>query len=80
MGVTVRHLNRLLRKYARDSAGGALREARLRWARRRLAADPTLSVKEVAFQAGFSSQSHFTQSFKKRFGKLPREVTAADLQ
>jgi AraC family transcriptional regulator len=39
---------------------------------KRLLADPTLSLAEVAVRAGFSSQSHFTCHFRRITGVTPR--------
>jgi len=36
----------------------------------------TLSVKEIAYAAGFRSQSHFVQAFKRAFGTRPRQYRA----
>lgn len=39
-----------------------------------------LSVGAVAFQCGFSSESHFSRSFKSRFGVTPGQVRADALE
>jgi AraC-like DNA-binding protein len=42
----------------------------------RLLVDPAaghLTITEIAFQSGFSSATHFGQSFKQRYGLTPRE-------
>jgi AraC-like DNA-binding protein len=32
-----------------------------------------LSISEIAYEVGFKNPSSFTKSFKKQFGKSPRE-------
>ncbi|WP_265715986.1 helix-turn-helix domain-containing protein, partial [Providencia rustigianii] len=34
----------------------------------------SMSIVEVSMEAGFSSQSYFTQSYHKRFGYTPSRV------
>ncbi|MEM7545098.1 MAG: AraC family transcriptional regulator [Pseudomonadota bacterium] len=38
---------------------------------RRMLADTALSIAEVSFACGFSSQSHFTRAFKEKLGATP---------
>ena len=59
---------------AETSFGRALLELRLDAARRALS-DPrceTLTVTEIAYGAGFNDLSHFTKTFRARFGDSPR--------
>jgi AraC-like DNA-binding protein len=35
--------------------------------------DGSFNVSEVAFAVGFNDPKYFTKSFKKQFGKSPRE-------
>jgi AraC-like DNA-binding protein len=35
-----------------------------------------MGVNEVAYEVGFNSPSHFISSFKKYFGKTPKEYAA----
>ena len=37
------------------------------------------TVSEAAFESGFESPSHFSRTFKNRFGKAPAEVKKAHL-
>jgi AraC family transcriptional regulator len=46
--------------------------ARMLWARS-LLADNSLSVKEIAAQAGFDDESHFARAFRKAFGVNPSD-------
>jgi len=36
--------------------------------------DTTKSVKEVAYQIGYSSPQHFSNAFKKEFGVTPNSI------
>jgi len=55
---------------------------RLQAARRALSRGEFSSrqVNEIAYAAGFSNMSHFSFSFKKRFGSTPREYRRLELQ
>ena len=39
----------------------------------RLLADSEQTINDIAEDLGFSSQSHFTTSFRKRYGLTPKE-------
>lgn len=77
MGVSVRHLHALF-----NAAGTTICEsilaARLSRSLRMLenAGGPPARIKEIAFDSGFSNQSHFSAQFRKRYGKTPREMRA----
>ena len=71
IGITSRHLNRLFRCYLHDTAHGFLLRTRLEYAAKTLKSCPAMQIKEIAFISGFHSSSHFTQCFKRHFGRLP---------
>ena len=50
-----------------------LDEARFQTARRLLESREISSVKAAAYAVGFRQVKHFSQNYKKRFGKLPSE-------
>lgn len=64
------HLARAFRKYHRESIGGFVRRLRLGWATDRLLASDD-SIAQIALDAGFSDQSHFTRLFKRQTGVSP---------
>ena len=70
VGVHPVHLARVFRAHFGMSAGAYVRALRLNWAAERLAAceDP---IAQIALQAGFYDQSHFTRLFKRQFGCTP---------
>ena len=74
VGVSLRHLQDLFREQDRNIADWIWRR-RLETAAQRLA-DPGfahLSVGELAYCCGFSTQSHFSRRFRDRYGSSPSE-------
>jgi signal transduction histidine kinase/AraC-like DNA-binding protein/streptogramin lyase len=68
-----RHLNRKVHALTNLSPGEFIRYVRLQRARELLEKGAG-SVAEIAFQVGFGNLSHFSASFRGRFGVLPSEV------
>jgi AraC-like DNA-binding protein len=74
MGVSLNQLNRLMK-------ADGLSPMRFVWQMRlerasRLLASPAhgrVSIKEVAYRCGFSSEAHFSRAFRSRYGMTPRE-------
>ncbi|HMB89218.1 MAG TPA: AraC family transcriptional regulator [Rhodothermales bacterium] len=64
------HLARVFRTYYRVPIGTFLRRLRLDWAASQLATAPD-HLADIALQAGFADQSHFTRVFKKYTGVTP---------
>ncbi len=64
------HLARAFRKHYRQSIGSFVRNLRLDWAASRLASTED-AIAEIALDAGFADQSHFTRAFKSRTGFTP---------
>jgi len=75
-GVHAAHLAREFRKRSGRSLGGFLLQRRLEWAARQLG-DTERPIAEIALQAGFSDQSHFTRRFREYAGATPRRFRAA---
>ena len=65
------HLAESFRRAYGQSIGTTLRRFRLERARADLARDPQRTLAEVALQAGFADQSHFTRHFRRLFGVTP---------
>ena len=63
-------LNRLFRQVYGMTVFQCLRDERLRRAKEMLEGRG-LSVTETAFAVGYDSISHFSQTYKKRFGVSP---------
>lgn len=74
LGLSTRHLHRLFEDCG-QSLGEWIRERRLERARADLG-DPQQarrSILDIAFGWGFNDASHFSRSFRSRFGLSPRE-------
>jgi len=69
---SVSQLNRKLKALIDQSAGQYIRTIRLEKAGQ-LIKSKAATVKEIAYQVGFTEQSNFTKSFKKHFGVTPSE-------
>lgn len=71
LGISSRHLNRLLTAQGRPTIGCMLQQTRLQQARQRLKAQPEASIKTIAYESGFARPSHFTQRFRQAFSITP---------
>ena len=63
------HLAREFRRHYGSTIGETLRDLRVAYAKRRLASPA--SLQEIAQEAGFADQSHFTRTFRKATGMTP---------
>jgi AraC family transcriptional regulator len=70
VGVHPVHLARVFRLRYGTPVGTYARGLRLTWAASRLA-DSDDGIAQVALEAGFFDQSHFTRTFKRHFGLTP---------
>ena len=73
VGSSRRQLERLFRRFLGKSPMAYRQELRL-WRARDLVLGTGMSITEVAFASGFSSNSHFSARFKMLFGLSPREA------
>jgi AraC family transcriptional regulator len=71
-GVHVAHLTREFRVHHRTSIAAYVRSLRLAWAAERLG-DSDRSIADIAADAGFADQSHFTRVFHAHTGRTPRQ-------
>jgi AraC family transcriptional regulator len=69
-GVHPAHLTRAFRQQLGSSVATYVRQLRLKWAADQLTAGST-PLCDVALQAGFADQSHFTRVFKRYSGMTP---------
>jgi AraC-like DNA-binding protein len=75
--ISVRYLHRIFQLHGR-SFGQVLLEERLQLARLLIVnggKHGRINLGEVAFRCGFASQSHFSVSYKRRFGVSPRHTS-----
>jgi signal transduction histidine kinase/ligand-binding sensor domain-containing protein/AraC-like DNA-binding protein len=73
------HLNRKLQALTNLSPGEFIRYMRLQRARELLEKGAG-TVAEIAYRVGFSNPSHFSASFRERFGVLPSGIRGAQPQ
>ena len=69
IGLHPAHVSRVFRRACGETLGEFVRRRRLEEAARALASD--VSLAEIAAQAGFSDQAHFTRVFRRHFGVSP---------
>jgi len=72
-GVHPSSVVRGFREHLRCSPAEYVRRLRLEYARDALVSS-TRSIAEIALEAGFYDQAHFTSAFRKRYGMTPGEV------
>ena len=70
-GMSTYHFARVFKAHTGLSVHQFVLECRLEGARARLAGSP-LAISAIAAETGFSSQSHLTTAFKRRFGLTPK--------
>lgn len=76
LGITVNHLNDVLRQETGHAAGELIRQRRLLDAKR-LLLHSDLSVSEIGYQTGFHDPSYFTRFFRRLAGQAPVEFREA---
>lgn len=69
--LSLSHFIRLYQTAVGETPQTTLRRLRLEAARRRLVADPGLSVTEVAFDSGYDSSQAFARAYRRQFGTVP---------
>ena len=73
LGVTSRHLRRLFTKHVGASPLAVAHTQRLHFAKR-LIDQTALSMQDVSVAAGFGSIRRFNDTFRKTYGRTPREL------
>lgn len=73
-GLSERNLYRKIKAITGQSPASYLREIRLQKARRLLETNSGQTVGEIAIACGIDNLAYFSQTFKKRFGKLPSSI------
>jgi len=72
LGISRVHLNRRLKAIIKDSPGNYIRNYRLKHAAW-LLINKNMTIAEITYAVGFSSQAHFSTIFKKHYGMTPKE-------
>lgn len=70
LGVHPVHISRSIPLYLNQSLGEYIRGQKIKRSMGYLV-NPTLSLTQIAYECGFSDQSHFTRTFKNYFGCTP---------
>ena len=73
LGVTSRHLRRLFNKHLGASPLAVAHTQRVHFAKR-LLDQTSLSMRDIAVAAGFGSTRRFNDTFRKTYGRPPREL------
>lgn len=76
VGVHPGHLARVFRLRYGTPVGAYVRGLRLTWAAGRLT-DSEDAIAQIAYEAGFFDQSHFTRMFRRHFGLTPQAYRRA---
>ena len=71
-GVHATHLARMFHRHMSCTVTGYVRRLRVEWARERVA-HTEAPLAEVALDAGFADQAHFTRVFRRQTGSTPSE-------
>lgn len=79
MNMSRSSLLRNVQKYTDQSVSVFIRNVRLHHAKKFLK-DETLTISEIAFRVGFSSNSYFIKCFKERYGHSPGEERKQPVQ
>jgi AraC family transcriptional regulator len=69
--VSADHMSRTFRRWHGCSIGEYVRRSRVDFACRRLMSAGSVPLIDVALEAGFADQSHFTKVFKRQLGVTP---------
>lgn len=72
IGVHAVHLSRVFREQNGCTVGEYIRRLRVEFARRQISLTE-IPLSEIALDAGFADQSHFTKIFKAHYGVTPSE-------
>ncbi|WMN10905.1 ATP-binding protein [Marivirga salinae] len=76
LNLSERNLFRKVRAVTGQTPASYIREIRIQKARELMDNEPQMNISEIAQECGMDNLAHFSQSFKKRFGKTPKEYTS----
>ncbi len=77
VGLSIRQLERLFKKFANKTPEAIYLELRLERARG-LLLQTDLSTLDIGLACGFSSAGHFAKAYSKKFGVTPRQEQGSD--
>ena len=73
MGINTRQLHRKVTALTGDTPVALIRTTKIELAQRILTQDPSVPMKNVAIDCGFTDYSHFVRGFKNVTGKTPSD-------
>lgn len=73
VGLSRVHIHRKLKELTNLSARDFIKNIRLQQAATLLAEDKKLTISEIAYATGYVNLSHFSSSFKERYGMSPKD-------
>ncbi|MDO4164971.1 MAG: two-component regulator propeller domain-containing protein [Bacteroides sp.] len=73
VGLSRVHIHRKLKELTNLSARDFIKNIRLQQAATLLAEDKKLTISEIAYATGYTNLSHFSSSFKEKYGMSPKE-------
>lgn len=79
-GIGFRQLSRIFIQQCGESPHQYIMRRRLDQARMLIDSTPSASIKQIAFDCGFTSSSHFTMAFKKTLGISPSTYAARKMK
>lgn len=77
VGLSRVHIHRKLKELTNSSARDFIKNIRLQQAASLLTQNKKLAVSEVAYAIGYTNLSHFSSSFKEKYGVSPKEYAAS---
>lgn len=77
VGLSRVHMHRKLKELTNLSTRDFIKNIRLQQAASLFAQDKKLTISEVAYAVGFVNLSHFSNSFKEKYGVSPKEYTGS---
>ena len=73
VGLSRVHIHRKLKELTNLSTRDFIRNIRLQQAASLLSQDKGLTISEIAYAIGYSNLSHFSSSFREKYGMSPTE-------
>ena len=73
VGLSRVHVHRKLKELTNLSARDFIKNIRLQQAATLLAQDQKLTISEIAYATGYTNLSHFSSSFREKYGMSPKE-------
>jgi AraC-like DNA-binding protein len=73
VGISRVHIHRKMKELTNQTTRDFIKNIRLQQAATLMEQNAGLSVSDVAYKVGFSNLSHFSTSFKEKYGLSPKD-------